>query len=414
MWAIVIPDVSDCGPFVRTLMNAGVKVLRVITPKWKDVEPSTESVTVEDIRDRYSTADSVVRRLNELGIRRDVIIGVYAFSESGVDAQGHLRECLGQFGGSCERFRNKLVMRELASLDDPIRSPLYYFISPDVGIPPEHFISVLQSRQLAQLGRPLALLKPLANSASRGIVKIQHAAELEGKIKDARKNMNAMLIEEYINGDLYHVGGLMWDGECLMEVVARHAYPLLDLSLGVTEHAMLLTLDHDSEPAQELLGLSAQIRARFGMTEGLFEVEFLRCAVTGEFYFLEIAARPVGSRILLLQEFLYGEDPYIIFARLIINKYCSGEVKVLERKRGMYVGMVLFKGRKGMVESLRAIDQSLGPGIDRSEQYARSGTIFQNRSSANFGYVVTTAPDETEARRRLIEYQKNFAYEINE
>lgn len=411
MWAVVIPDVLDCEPFVRTLMTGGVEVLLVLIPRWTNTVPGTAMITVPDLFDAERLFGAVSDFFVSRGIGRESLVGVYAFSERGVDARGCLRKKFGLPGGDVERFRNKWAMRELAAEPPPLRAPRHYLVgSPEAEVPVE-FLEACESRNRLQPGSPLAVRKPLSSSSSRGIIPIYTISDLRAAAAGAGE---PYLIEEYIAGDLYHVGGVVWAGRCLMEVAARHAHPLLDISLGIADHSVLQTLDLAGNTAVQLLALAGQVRARFKLDEGMFEIEFLRSAATGEFYLCEIAARPVASRILFLQEALYREDPYVVYARQVVAAsygQSSGEIQPPTRLDGVTAGIVIFKCCPGRVVSLTPIDQSLGPGIERAEQYARPGTVFPERSSANrLGYIATIAATEAEVSDRLARYQSAFRY----
>lgn len=216
---------------------------------------------------------------------------IVALEESDVITAARMREnlCLsGMDATTARRFRDKLEMR--------VRGR-------EVGLTQPAFVHLLNYQQVGEFMEcvpPPWVVKPRADASSIGITQLQHPNEV-WELKDTldtraspRERSAYYLLESCISGAVYHVDALTVAGQVIFAGVNRYGHPPLEVTKcgGV---ATSITLPYESAERAELLALNQQLLSHFGLRDGASHAEFIRCAKTGRFYFLEVAARVGGA-----------------------------------------------------------------------------------------------------------------------
>jgi biotin carboxylase len=193
---------------------------------------------------------------------------------------------------------NSLLSVRLARRKDLARSHLAR-----AGIPvPRHWTIDLTASLAPQLTEVLfpCVVKPVALSASRGVIRADDCAQLEnaivrivGMLADVpeREERETLLIEEFIAGSEVAVEGLLSDGN--LEILAIFDKPDV-LDGPYFEETYYTTPSRHSPDVQARVAAQvAEVCAAYGLREGPIHAE-CRINSTGV-WILEVAARTIGG-----------------------------------------------------------------------------------------------------------------------
>jgi biotin carboxylase len=184
--------------------------------------------------------------------------------------------------------RNKASLRSALSAAE-VGQPAFRLLDP---AEPPHSVA-------SSLGYPL-VVKPLTLSGSRGVIRVDRAADLEGtiaRVRSIRKEAGepdhlALLLEQYVSGPEVAVEAMLWDGD--VEVLAIFDKPM-PLSGPFFEETIYVTpslLGSGTQSEVERV-TAAAVRA-LGLREGPVHAE-LRISDESGPVVIEVAARSIGG-----------------------------------------------------------------------------------------------------------------------
>ena len=152
---------------------------------------------------------------------------------------------------------------------------------------------------------PPWLLKPRSEASSMGIKKIEHADEVWPILESLGDQQSFFLMEQFVPGDVYHVDGLVDDGEVLFSMAHKYGKPPLSVYAG---GGVFITrsLDRESEESKTLVALNKQVLKAMGLVRGATHSEYIKSHSDGQLYFLENAARVGGANIAECVEYASG------------------------------------------------------------------------------------------------------------
>ena len=155
------------------------------------------------------------------------------------------------------------------------------------GIPQPEFWHPLEFIQLAPRAGKF-VLKPRTEASSNGIVVGDFATIKQASL--ALKDDETMLVEEFIDGGIYHFDGWMHKGIPLAFVSSHYIRDCLSFADGVPLGSVQTT----TEAAH--IDLVVNALSVLGHQNGSFHFEAIRDA-EGNFWFLEVAARVGGAGV---------------------------------------------------------------------------------------------------------------------
>ena len=209
--------------------------------------------------------------------------------ETAADLREHMR--MPGVGASQARyFRDKLAMREQAR-----RSGLR--------VPP--FVQILNYDRLRTFMDTVPapwVLKPRSEASSMGIKQIHDAEELWRTLDVLGDRQSYYVLEQFIAGDVFHVDSVVWDGQVLAAASHKYGLPPMTVYHGGGVFASV-TVPYGSSEQKALEAINQATVTAMGMVRGVTHAEYIRSAIDGEYYFLEIAARVGGASIDRLVEF---------------------------------------------------------------------------------------------------------------
>ncbi len=221
--------------------------------------------------------------------------------ETGAALREHMR--LPGMGSSQARlFRDKLAMRVHAR---------------EHGMPVPEFVQVLNYDRLREFMvrvPPPWVLKPRGEAGSMGIKKVASAEEVWRLLDTLGDRQSFFVLEQFVPGDVYHVDSLVWDGEIIFATSHKYGMPPMSVYQGggvfVTS-----TLAYGEEEDAALQAFNRQVVHSMGMARGATHAEYIRSQESGQFHFLEIAARVGGAGTDKLIEMESGINPWAEWAR---------------------------------------------------------------------------------------------------
>jgi biotin carboxylase len=149
------------------------------------------------------------------------------------------------------------------------------------------------------------VLKPRTLAGSEGVRVLSEPADVELALDALGDRRSHWLLEEFIDGAVYHADALTWRGEVIFALASRYGTPPMAALQGRGVFSTR-TMEHDSQEASELRALNERVIVEaMGRTHGPTHTEFIRDGA-GRFHFLETAARVAGGYIEKLIEAASG------------------------------------------------------------------------------------------------------------
>jgi ATP-grasp domain-containing protein len=145
-----------------------------------------------------------------------------------------------------------------------------------------------------QVGYP-AVLKPVSGMGTVNTWLVWDESELIFRLTEAGEQ--AMIAEEFITGDEYHVDAVWRGGQAVVLGVGRYSVPRLQLTVSRHQNGSAL-LSREAHPSvyDALEELSRQVNKAFGIESGITHSEFFHTP-DGQWLFSEIATRPGGAAV---------------------------------------------------------------------------------------------------------------------
>lgn len=258
-------------------------------------ELAEEVVVVDRLDDRVAAA----HHARDLVVRHGAFDRVIALSEFDLELGGELREQLGVAGprsADVRRVRDKIAMKQHVS---------------GAGVRVPRFIPTASAEEVAafahDIGLPL-ILKPRDSAASRGVIEVRSWSELDAAL--ASIPLERYECEEFIDGDVYQLDGLIASGRLLAMRPARCLNTDLQFARGERVGSVL---NDDAELEERLRDFALRVLRALKLDTSAFHLEVFRTrpgpeAGPDELVFLEIGARVGGAQITYMWRDLYGVD----------------------------------------------------------------------------------------------------------
>jgi len=314
--------------FLQACKEAGLHVILATNDKNKDEPWPHESIDEFFHMPSLGTRPDIIHAVAYLARSRQIDLMV-ALDDFDVETAAHLREHfrLPGMGDSLARnFRDKLAMRTTAR---------------NAGLLVPEFTGVFNYDNLREFMARVAppwLLKPRSEASSMGIKKIEHADEIWPVLESLGDQQSFFLMEQFVAGDVYHVDGLVDDGEVLFSMAHKYGKPPLSVYAG---GGVFLTrsLDRESEESKALVTLNKQVLTAMGIVRGATHSEYIKSHADGQYYFLENAARVGGANIAECVDYASGVNLWAEWARIEIANL-HGEKYQLPRTHAGYAGII--------------------------------------------------------------------------
>ncbi|MCK2037022.1 ATP-grasp domain-containing protein [Microbacterium sp. SSW1-49] len=146
-----------------------------------------------------------------------------------------------------------------------------------------------------RLGWPL-VIKPAEGMGTVDTWAIAHIDELPEAVQETAR-AHALIAEEFVTGDEYHVDAVWTGGEPSDFGVSLYVVPRIEIRTPGRNNGSLHLREEDfPEIYEELISLGRDVNSALGITDGITHAEFFRTR-EGQWVFSEIATRPAGGAI---------------------------------------------------------------------------------------------------------------------
>ncbi|MFG2495579.1 acetyl-CoA carboxylase biotin carboxylase subunit family protein [Streptomyces caniferus] len=278
-------------PYDRWLAGTGIVPVLLTTTEFAAGYGHLPHVHAFDDYDTNQLVEKTALRL----AREHAVTAVFARAEADVVRAAQLRDLLdlpGQRTASALAFRDKVVMKDHL-VGGPVEIPVYR--------PLDSAYTALEF--VAEHGYPV-VVKPLSESGSLGAAIIRDEAELDAYL--ARPWRGASEIEVFVPGQMYHVDGLVVNGE----VVFAHPFRYLNdcLSFRANHWVANLPLTPQDPVHDRLLKAARAVLAELPTPpHTAFHAE-LWITPDDRTVFCEIASRTGGGMISAMVRHAFGID----------------------------------------------------------------------------------------------------------
>jgi biotin carboxylase len=320
--------------FLTECAALGVRTLLLTIDSLKDADwPRDSLADVRVMPDLYNRTN-VINAVSYLA-RAEHITRIVPLDEFDVEMAATLREHLRLPGlnESVSRFfRDKLAMRKQAH-DDGILVPAFTRLVPYDAI-----------RDFFARHEPPWVLKPRMEASAVGIKKLYDQEQVWRTLDTLHDLQSHHLLEQFIEGDVYHVDAIVVDGELVFAECHRYHKPPFEIYHGGGLFRTS-TLPRESSDERNLRALTQSVTTSLGLDRGILHTEFIRGAADGKFYFLETAARVGGAYISDLVEAATGINLWREWARLEVAT-ARNQTYQLPQTRAGYGAVILSLARQ--------------------------------------------------------------------
>jgi biotin carboxylase len=320
--------------FLREAKRLGARVLLLTREKLADAAWPMESVDERFLMPDLRLRDDVIHAVSYLA-RTEAIDRIVALDEFDLEIASALREHLrvpGMGETTVRYFRDKLAMRMQAR---------------EKGILVPDFVPILNRdriREFLDRVAPPWILKPRLSASAIGIKKVGEAGEVWRLIDELGDKQSYHLLEQFIEGDVFHVDAVAWERDVVFAEVQGYMRPPFDVYHGGGLFCTR-TLDRGSREVRELQDVNRAVIQALGMVRGVLHTEFIRGRADGRVYFLETAARVGGAYIAETVEAATGVNLWREWARVEVADASKTTYSVVPTRRD-FAGVIVSLARQ--------------------------------------------------------------------
>ena len=370
--------------FLQACKEAGLHVILATNDKNKDEHWPREFIDEFFHMPDLGKRPDITHAISYLARNRQIDL-IIALDDFDVETAAHLREHfrLPGMGDSLARnFRDKLAMRTTAR---------------NAGLLVPEFTGVFNYDNLREFMNrvsPPWLLKPRSEASSMGIKKINQSDELWPILESLGDQQSFFLLEQFVAGDVYHVDGLVDQGEVLFSMAHKYGQPPLSVYSG---GGVFITrsLDRESDESKSLVELNKEVLKAMGLVRGATHSEYIKFQDDGRLYFLENAARVGGANIAECVEYASGINLWHEWARIEIGNL-RGEPYQLPKIHSGYSGIINCLARQEWPDLASYDDPEV---VWRMSKKYHAG-------------VIISSPDAARVEALLNSYAERFAYDF--
>lgn len=311
-----------------------------------DFRNNVPGIALSDIHYQVNTLNP--EELIEVG-RKEHIDGVVTNSEPAFISMARVALKLGvncMSEENTELYKNKFLMREFCKTHN-ILYPAYRYCT--VLSEAIDFYRTLNKK---------CIIKPLDNSASRGVYSIESEDDLIALFEDSKACSSAVnpavLIEEYVTGTEFTIDGLMTpNGHRCLAISEKKHYAYNEN----VAYQLLFDNENSHFDYQELRKVNDKLVNETGIPFGLTHAEYK--FMDGKFYLIEIQARGGGNFIATdIVPFISGIDSYSKVIKWSVDDEI-GDCDVNYNKLSKRCAVLYFfdaPGNGGVVKEIKGLD----------------------------------------------------------
>jgi biotin carboxylase len=374
---------------------------------WQD---QAVPVRFDDVEGSASAVAHAVHRKAQAGTRP--FDGVLAVGDRPVVLAAHVAQQFGLPGNppdAAAASASKLQTRARLAAAGLI-APWHFAVSSDADV-----------REVASRARYPAVVKPVALSGSRGVIRADSPEEMIAAFTRTRRLLvrsdvralrlesgQTVLVEGYVEGREYAVEGLLTSGTFRALAIFDKPDPLDGPFFEETVYVTPATLSRDEDEAI-VREIDRAARA-LGLSHGPIHAE-CRLAPDGVFV-IELAARPIGglcSRVLR-----FGASGEISLEELLLRHACGQDVSAFGREPSAAAVMMMPIPKRGIFKRVEHADEARAvPYVEDLHVTAKADQLLEPlpEGASYLGFIFARAPhpEEAEAAVRAAHRKLTFA-----
>ena len=320
--------------------------------------------------------------------QRFIFTHVFAQSEHDILRAAELREWFGLPGqsyDSARAYRDKYYMKTLARAGG-VETPNFAALGTPLDL----------CRFTAEYGFP-CIVKPRTDAGSRGVRVLRSKDDLKHFLE--RPLPANYMVESFVAGPVFHVDGLMTDGQVLFTSASRYFNNCLSFLTGESSGSALL--DPTQPLARRLADKTKMLLAALPSAPHIaFHAEFFLDAAD-RLLFCEVASRPGGSRTADPIEVVYGLNMYEQWVRRSFGL----PIELPAPRPWFSVGRLMVPPRLGRLLSLpesAPFDWVIDYRPNSAPNQWWEGPAFSHANVASF-IVSGRDTEQVESRMRLLD-----------
>lgn len=234
------------------------------------------------------------------------------------------------------------------------------------------------------------IVKPSDGAGSVDTFHVKEADDLTRFATPEFWDQHSILLQEYIYADIYHIDGLVYQGNLIYCEPSQYLYNPLLIKKGCA--AAAVSLDHTAPKCQQLIDYATKlVQSLYPGGTFLFHLEVFY--KDEDIIFLEIASRMGGARIRQNLEFKLGHNPL----KLLLLSICGEKLPPLP-KDFPNTGWLLTAKKEGKLVELPIL----------TEQVKQTYSIFDFITYVTVGQHLKHAFHSADAIIGLSNYGSNF------
>jgi biotin carboxylase len=350
--------------FFRACKAMGCRVLLLTVEKLRHANWPAESVDEIFTMPEELPLQDLIYAVS-YAARSQPIDRIVALDEFDMENVSALREHLripGMGLTTVRYFRDKLAMRARAR---------------EAGILVPEFAHVLNYGHLREFMNRVPgpwLLKPRSQASGIGMRKIQVAAELWPWLDQLGDKQSYYLLEQFVPGSVFHIDSVVSERNVVFAEAHAYGAPPLDVS----HHGGVFTtrtLPRESPDVKNLQAVNRKLIEGLGLVRGVTHAEFLKANDSGQFYFIEVAARVGGAYIADVIEAATGINLWREWARLEVG--AGKSPYELSPPRRDYAGVILSLARQEQPDTSSYVDPEI---VYRVKKYHHAGFVLKAKT----------------------------------
>ena len=340
----------------------------------------------------YENNIEVEEKVLEFSKKYD-IKNIIALSEFDICRVAKLREILnisGQNYFSANAYRNKVLMKQILNMGN-ILVPKFSLANNY-----ENIRNIIND-----VGFPI-VLKPTMGSGSENTYILKDEKSLEEKLVFLKNELDQYEIEQFIDGEMYHVDGLYHYNEYSPIVVSKYYHGCLNFDYGLPVSSY--QLEPDTDLVKRITQIVRNIIKILPSPDTFsFHAEFILDSNTSDIYLCEIASRTGGGGI--------GET-YKLFTDVDLNK--NSVINQIEKTgiskstiNSLKFGFILFPPIKKIFNGFKnTINEDW---IEKWELKVKEGESCLPASfSADYILKVTISGETSDLLKERIDYLVSY------
>jgi biotin carboxylase len=270
-----------------------------------------------------------------------------------------------------------------------------------------------------------AVVKPLALSGSRGVIRVDDAASCVAAVDRVRLLLQSpdvseerdavhgsVLIESFVPGREKAVEGILWDGQLQTLAIFDKPDPL---DGPFFEETIYVTPSCETPAVVEAVTRAIGTAARaLGLRHGAVHAE---CRVNEEGVFvLEVAPRPIGGQCAQVLRFVVGKGPEASLEEVLLRHALGEDVGHVTRETTAAGVMMIPIPRRGVFRGVSGVEEARAvAGIEDVSITAKTDALLiplpEGRSYLGFIFARATEPPAVVAALRAAHAHLQFRIE---